>query len=108
MATALHVTITASDTAGIGAVIGYPLGSSDASSYNILLGVGFRHHSGLEIAAGVHVFRTDVLRAGYQTPIDLTAPGNDALTADGVSDPALRAGAFILVGFAPDVLSTGK
>ena len=103
-ATALHITIAASSRHGIGAVLGYPIGTPDATSDNILVGLGYRHRSGLEVAAGVHAFHATALRTAYRTPIDLTAPGNEALTVDAVTETELRAGAFILIGFAPDLL----
>jgi hypothetical protein len=112
LATALHITfwrfaIGDSDF-GLGGVLGYPLGSAQGTSSNVLIGLGLRHSSGIEISAGLHAFSSRVLKSAYKTPIDLSLNGNQGLTIDSVTEDTPQWALFVLIGFAPDVFSGSK
>jgi hypothetical protein len=112
LATALHVTFwqfsLCSADFGLGGVLGYPIGSANGTSSNVLVGLGLRHSSGIELSVGLHAFSARVLKSAYKTPIDLTVEGNQGLSIDSVTEDAPQWAAFAMIGFAPDVFSAAK
>jgi hypothetical protein len=109
LATALHVTFYRFSDFGLGGVLGYPIGAARGTSSNILVGVGLRHSSGLELSLGLHAFSSRVLKSAYEgQALDLTKDGNQGLTIDSVTEDAPQWAGFLMIGFAPDVFSTLK
>lgn len=104
LGTALHITANSWIDWGLGAVVGYPFSAPAGSSNNILTGLGLRHSSGLELVAGIHWFQIGVPKVQEGQEIDLSDPGNAALTVDDVSTQKVQIGAFLMLGFAPGVL----
>ncbi len=106
LGTGLHVTVRSWINWGLGGIIGYPLSAPAGSSKNVLTGLGLRHTSGIEVSAGVHWFEIGALKSEYadKLPVDLSLPGNQALTSDDATTPRVRAGIFLMFGFAPDIL----
>jgi hypothetical protein len=103
---ALHVTTYAWENWGLGAVLGYPIGTPRDTTSNFVLGVGLRHSSGLELAIGAHAMLSKTLKTGYAMPLDLDAAGHSNLTVDSVTTDVPRVGVFALVGFAPSLFTS--
>ena len=106
LATALHVTMLSRNDLGIGAILGYPVGAAEQTSTNILVGVGVRHASGVELAAGIHALRARRLKDGYRDPIDLSIDGNQGLTPESVTTNRVEVGLFVLIAFAPSIFNS--
>jgi hypothetical protein len=105
LVTALHVTMYSWEHWGLGAVVGYPIGTQRDTRANFVVGAGVRHESGVELAIGVHGMLSKQLKAGYDAPLDLTTAGYENLTPDVVTRDVPRLGVFVLIGFAPSVLN---
>jgi len=105
-ATALHVTVASWDRTAVGLVVGYPIGTPGPTSYNVLAGVGLRLRAGLEVAIGLHAFRTPVLRGAYdKTPLRLFENDWGDLTVAEITEDRWRAGGFLMIGFDPSLFS---
>ncbi len=106
LATALHINLMGWRRHGLGAVVGYPIGTPSDTKNNILLGLGWRHRYGLEIAVGAHIFQTPDLKAPFDAPTPLYFEGpRAALSVDQLVHDELRSGVFVLIGFEPGLFS---
>lgn len=106
LATALHINLLGWRRHGLGAVVGYPIGTPSDTKYNILLGVGWRHRAGFEVAVGAHVFQTPDLKAPFDAATPLYFEGSRAaLSVDQLVHDELRTGVFVLIGFEPTLFA---
>jgi hypothetical protein len=104
--TALHATIYSWEHWGVGAILGYPVGTPRDTRFNFVLGGGLRHDSGVEFAIGVSGMLSKELKPGYELPLDLQTHGYENLTPDAVTHDVPQLGVFVLIGFAPSVFNS--
>ncbi len=86
-----------------GIFLGSPLSEPTGTSHNVLAGIGLRIRPYIELAAGAHLFRARRLVRGVTTPIDLSLPGNEAVTVDMVTTERYNASIFLYVGISQEL-----